>query len=132
MNCSIDLKTFTNPLFFFQGCRIPSRPMICNYSSQMISNDQPQTATIIVDDSENENDWPLLVNCLRSEKLKLAQSLHAMMAEKESLAMSLEGKFFYLFVCLFVFTYFGKKLGFWDEVIKRPSNYVYHRKSLLL
>ena len=102
----------------------------------MISNDQPQTATIIVDDSENENDWPLLVNCLRSEKLKLAQSLHAMMAEKESLAMSLEGKFFYLFVCLFVclfvFTYFGKKLGFWDEVIKRPSNYVYHRKSLLL
>ena len=68
----------------------------------MISNDQPQTATIIVDDSENENDWPLLVNCLRSEKLKLAQSLHAMMAEKESLAMSLEGKFFYLFVCLFL------------------------------
>ena len=76
--------------------------MICNYSSQMISNDQPQTATIIVDDSENENDWPLLVNCLRSEKLKLAQSLHAMMAEKESLAMSLEGKLFYLFVCLFL------------------------------
>ena len=68
----------------------------------MISNDQPQTATIIVDDSETENDWPLLVNCLRSEKLKLAQSLHAMMAEKESLAMSLEGKLFYLFVCLFV------------------------------
>ena len=104
MNCSIDLKTFTNPLFFFQGCRIPSRPMICNYSSQMISNDQPQTATIIVDDSETENDWPLLVNCLRSEKLKLAQSLHAMMAEKESLAMSLEGKFF-LSVCLFVCFY---------------------------
>lgn len=73
--------------------------MICNYSSQIITNDQPQTATIIVDDSEAENDWPLLVNCLRSEKLKLAQSLHAMMAEKESLAMSLEG--IVLFVCLF-------------------------------
>ena len=88
---------------FFQGCRIPSRPMICNYSSQIITNDQPQTATIIVDDSETENDWPLLVNCLRSEKLKLAQSLHAMMAEKESLAMSLEGiVLFCLFVCLFI------------------------------
>ena len=85
----------------FQGCRIPSRPMICNYSSQIITNDQPQTATIIVDDSEAENDWPLLVNCLRSEKLKLAQSLHAMMAEKESLAMSLEG--IVLFVCLLDF-----------------------------
>ena len=114
MNCSIDLKTFTNPLLFFQGCRIPSRPMICNYSSQMISNDQPQTATIIVDDSENENDWPLLVNCLRSEKLKLAQSLHAMMAEKESLAMSLEGKLFYLFVCLFNCLFdLCSKAGFW-------------------
>ena len=114
MNCSIDLKTFTNPLLFFQGCRIPSRPMICNYSSQMISNDQPQTATIIVDDSENENDWPLLVNCLRSEKLKLAQSLHAMMAEKESLAMSLEGKLFYLFVCLFnCLLDLCSKAGFW-------------------
>ena len=76
--------------YFLQGCRIPSRPMICNYSSQ-ITNEEPQTATIIVDDSEAENDWPALVNSLRSEKLKLAQSLNAMMAEKESLAISLEG-----------------------------------------
>ena len=82
--------------------------MICNYSSQIISNDQPQTATIIVDDSETENDWPLLVNCLRSEKLKLAQSLHAMMAEKESLAMSLEG--IVLFVTYFRNWVFGMKL----------------------
>ena len=65
--------------------------MICNYSSQ-ITNDKPETATIIIDDSEADNDWPALVNSLRSEKLKLAQSLHAMMAEKESLAMSLEGR----------------------------------------
>jgi hypothetical protein len=87
----------------FQGCRIPSRPMICNYSSQIITNDQPQTATIIVDDSEAENDWPLLVNCLRSEKLKLAQSLHAMMAEKESLAMSLEGNVLFCFFNVSIF-----------------------------
>ena len=93
--------------------------MICNYSSQIISNDQPQTATIIVDDSETENDWPLLVNCLRSEKLKLAQSLHAMMAEKESLAMSLEG--IVLFVCLFVsrfITYFNN----WVFGMKLPKD----------
>ena len=70
--------------------------MICNYSSQ-ITNEEPQTATIIIDDSEAENDWPALVNSLRSEKLKLAQSLNAMMAEKESLAISLEGNNLVLF-----------------------------------
>ena len=48
-------------------------------------------ATIIVDDSEADSDWPALVNSLRSEKLKLTQSLNAMMAEKDSIAMSLEG-----------------------------------------
>ena len=48
-------------------------------------------ATIIVDDSEADSDWPALVNSLGSEKLKLTQSLNAMMAEKDSIAMSLEG-----------------------------------------
>merc|ERR1739842_101171 len=38
-----------------------------------------------------DSDWPALVNSLRSEKLKLTQSLNAMMAEKDSIAISLEG-----------------------------------------
>ena len=94
--------------------------MICNYSSQIISNDQPQTATIIVDDSETENDWPLLVNCLRSEKLKLAQSLHAMMAEKESLAMSLEG--IVLFVCCLFVSRFITYFNNWVFGMKLPKD----------
>merc|ERR1712223_2266120 len=87
---AVQFAVWWNTVLMNQGCRIPSRPMICNYSSQ-ITNEEPQTATIIIDDSEAENDWPALVNSLRSEKLKLAQSLNAMMAEKESLAISLEG-----------------------------------------
>ena len=59
--------------------------MICNYSSEIHEN-----ATIIIDDSEVE-DWPELVKSLRSEKLKLTQTLNAMIMEKESLAISLEG-----------------------------------------
>ena len=39
----------------------------------------------------NSEDWTIVVQSLRSEKLKLTQALNAMMAEKESLAISLEG-----------------------------------------
>ena len=60
--------------------------MIVNYASEI----HDEASTIIVDSSEVE-DWPALVRSLRSEKLKLSHSLTAMMAEKESLAMSLEG-----------------------------------------
>ena len=60
------------------------RPMIVNYASEI-----EQKATILIDDSEVE-DWPALVNNLRKEKLKLTQSLSVMMAEKESLALSLD------------------------------------------
>jgi len=41
----------------------------------------------------NSEDWTIVVQSLRSEKLKLTQALNAMMAEKESLAMSLEGNY---------------------------------------
>ena len=45
----------------------------------------------------NSEDWTIVVQSLRSEKLKLTQALNAMMAEKESLAISLEGDLFYCF-----------------------------------
>ena len=45
----------------------------------------------------NSEDWTIVVQSLRSEKLKLTQALNAMMAEKESLAISLEGNLFYCF-----------------------------------
>jgi len=45
----------------------------------------------------NSEDWTIVVQSLRSEKLKLTQALNAMMAEKESLAMSLEGNLYYCY-----------------------------------
>ena len=55
----------------------------------------------------NSEDWTIVVQSLRSEKLKLTQALNAMMAEKESLAISLEGNLFYCFFLKYYYLFYG-------------------------
>ena len=57
--------------------------MLLNYASEINSSE----ASILI---TPEEDWPTLVNTLKSEKLKLTQSLNTLLSEKESLALSLE------------------------------------------
>ena len=58
--------------------------MLLNYASEINSGSE---ASILI---TPEEDWPTLVNTLKSEKLKLTQSLNTLLSEKESLALSLE------------------------------------------
>ena len=87
---AVHFAIWWNTVLMNQGFRQPSRPMIIDLSSDIVVED----SEILVEDSaisSASEDWPTLVESLKSEKFKLAQALNAMMAEKESLAMSLEG-----------------------------------------
>lgn len=81
---AVHFSVWWNTILMNQGIRIPTRPMIVNYASNF--NDQ---AAFVIENSEE--DWQVMIKTLRAEKIQLTQTLNTMMAEKESLAMSLEG-----------------------------------------
>lgn len=87
---ALQFALWWNTTLLSGGARIPTRPMIKNYSSEI---NPSEACTIILESSSSsmDEDWPLMVENLKSEKLRLTQTLQAMMAEKESLAISLEG-----------------------------------------
>lgn len=89
---AVHFAVWWNTVLMNQGFRLPSRPMLVNYASNSESvNDSSETQTTFLINAEDSEDWQVLVRSLRSEKMRLAQTLNTMMAEKESLAMSLEG-----------------------------------------
>lgn len=81
---AVHFAIWWNTVLMNQGFRQPSRPMIIDLSSDIVVEESVVAATTC-------EDWPTLIESLKSEKFKLTQALNAMMAEKESLAMSLEG-----------------------------------------
>ena len=92
---AVQFAIWWNATLMNQGFRCPDRPMLVDYTSDI----NPQASFVIQNQAENrmitndhqsDEDWPTLVNTLKSEKLKLTQSLNALLNEKESLALSLE------------------------------------------
>ena len=81
---AVHFAIWWNTVLMNQGFRQPSRPMIIDLSSDIVVEESVVASTAC-------EDWPTLIESLKSEKFKLTQALNAMMAEKESLAMSLEG-----------------------------------------
>ena len=81
---AVHFAIWWNTVLMNQGFRQPSRPMIIDLSSDIVVEESVAASTAC-------EDWPTLIESLKSEKFKLTQALNAMMAEKESLAMSLEG-----------------------------------------
>ena len=81
---AVHFAIWWNTVLMNQGFRQPSRPMIIDLSSDIVVEESVVASTTC-------EDWPTLIESLKSEKFKLTQALNAMMAEKESLAMSLEG-----------------------------------------
>ena len=81
---AVHFAIWWNTVLMNQGFRQPSRPMIIDLSSEIVVEESVAASTAC-------EDWPTLIESLKSEKFKLTQALNAMMAEKESLAMSLEG-----------------------------------------
>ena len=88
---AVQFAIWWNATLMNQGFRCPDRPMLVDYTSDI----NPQASFVIqnqskITDDHPDEDWPTLVNTLKSEKLKLTQSLNALLNEKESLALSLE------------------------------------------
>ena len=88
---AVQFAIWWNSTLMNSGFRLPNRPMLVNYSSQI----NTQAAFVIQTQADQitddpEEDWPALVKTLKCEKLKLTQSLNALLSEKESLALSLE------------------------------------------
>ena len=94
---AVRFAVWWNTVLMNQGFKLPSRPMLINYASEV--NDKAAFILDATDSSsslpmwavQDQEDWKTMVHTLKSEKLRLTDTLNAMMAEKESLAISLEG-----------------------------------------
>ncbi len=88
---AVHFAVWWNDVLMTSGVRLPSRPMIMNYASKgttFILEAKPEVVDSLGTGSE---DWRTIVTSLKSDKMRLTETLNAMMAEKESLAISLEG-----------------------------------------